>query len=121
MRELFDGIYRETLVESDCHLVRVPPYRDTPCSFELVAERVLDMASAAIPHLSCSILAPAEDDWQVWIEGSERDVIRVALHGLHTALAEVVPDLDCPVVTNGDEVGLVRPGHSRYLCHVRPR
>jgi hypothetical protein len=41
------------------------------------------------------------------MEDSEGNIIRMALHGLHTALAEVVPDLDRFVIASGNEAGLV--------------
>jgi hypothetical protein len=44
--------YHDTLVESNCHLVRVPPQCDTPRLFEKVAQYVLDAVHTfSVPSL----------------------------------------------------------------------
>src|SRR6266568_2100721 len=96
-----------TFIEIYSNLIGVFAQRNTPSALERIVERIFDSVRSAIPDLHCSILASTNDDREGGVEAGERDIVGMTLHCLHTALAEVVPNLDGLVVASGDKVGLV--------------
>ena len=46
-------------------------------------------------------------DWQLWVEADIRDMVAVALQGLHTGLGLVVPNLGQLVISTTDQIGPV--------------
>jgi len=100
----------DTFIETHGDLVGIFAQRNTPSALQGIVERIFDSVGSAVPDLDRSILASTDDDREVGVEDGERNVVRMTLHRLHTALAEVVPHFDGLVIAGGDEVGLVGAG-----------
>ena len=90
--------HHNALVKTDGYFVGVSPKCDTPRPLQCVAQRVLHAVCTAVPQLQSAVFAAADDNGQIGVEDGERDVVGVPLHGLHAALAQVVPHLDTLVV-----------------------
>ena len=100
----------DTFVETYGDLIGIFAQRNTPSALKSIIECVFHSIGPAVPNLDCSILASTDDDREVWVENGERNVVGMSLHGLHTALAKIVPHFDGLVVACGNEVRLVGAG-----------
>ena len=65
-------------------------------AFQRIAEGVIDVISAAVPNLDCTIFT-ATDDGKIGMEDSKRDIVGMTFHA---TLAEII--LDSFVVACGD-------------------
>lgn len=97
-----------TFVEANCHLISVFAKGNAPRPFKTVAEGVFDAVGPTVPNLDRAIFTSTDDNGQVGVEDSKRNVIGVSLHGLHTGLAEIIPYFDSFVIASRNKVGFVR-------------
>ena len=100
----------DAFIETYSDLIGVFAQRNTPSALESIVERVFHPVGPAVPDLDCAVLATADDDREVGVEYGEGNIVGMTLHGLHTALAEIIPHFDGLVVAGGNEVGFVGAG-----------
>jgi hypothetical protein len=88
------------LIVTKGDLVPVLPVRNTPASFQPVAQGRLQPVGRRVPELDGPILGTRDDERQRRVEDSKRDVGSGRIDGLDARLVLVVPDLDCPIRAN---------------------
>jgi hypothetical protein len=86
-----------SLIETDGNLVARLLVRNTPCSFQAVAQGILESVCGRVPYLDRSVFRTAQDDGQGRVEDGERYVGRMRLECLHARLGMVIPYLDQPI------------------------
>lgn len=87
-----------TVVETHGNALPATLVAHTPCSFQAIVERLLQPVRVCVPDLDGSIFGTGNDDGQLWVVASERDIARVALESGNQGLCGVVPNLDSAVV-----------------------
>lgn len=99
-----------SLIESDGESVLPPLVRNTPCSFEPVAQCLLQTVSVCVPYLDAAVFGAGNNNGQFWVEARKGDVGSMAFESCDKGLGGVVPDLDCAVIGGGENVGFVSGG-----------